>query len=53
VVHPRRYVPDEEVALFCETPFFHEIAPGTGCEGNMQLTPYGMELAKQCHDENV
>jgi Tyrosyl-DNA phosphodiesterase len=51
-VNPRRYVPDEEVALFCETPFFHEIVPGTGCEGNMQLTPYGMALAKQCHYEN-
>jgi hypothetical protein len=44
-LRPPRYVDDEDIAVFCDTPYFHEITPGTGCEGNMLLTPYGKDLA--------
>jgi Tyrosyl-DNA phosphodiesterase len=44
-VRPARYVEDEDEAILCETPYFHEIPPGTGCVGNMLLTPYGTALA--------
>ena len=50
LLRPSRYVDDEDVAMFSDTPYFHEIPPGTGCEGNMLLTPYGRDLAaKFCH----
>jgi hypothetical protein len=42
---PSRYQEDEDNVEFCETPYFHEIPPGTGCIGHMQLTPYGAALA--------
>jgi hypothetical protein len=44
-VRPARYVEDEDEAILCETPYFHEIPHGTGCVGNMLLTPYGTALA--------
>ena len=44
-LRPSRYVDDEDIAMFSDTPYFHEITPGTGCEGNMLLTPYGRDLA--------
>ena len=50
---PARYVEDEDEALFCETPYFHEVMPGTGCVGNMQLTPYGAALAAQFAKEPI
>jgi hypothetical protein len=42
---PARYQEDVEETEFCETPYFHEILPGTECVGNMRLTPYGEALA--------
>jgi Tyrosyl-DNA phosphodiesterase len=30
-----------------ETPFLHQVEPGTRCVGNMMLTPYGMRMAKK------
>jgi hypothetical protein len=42
---PSRYQEDEDDVEFCETPYFHEIPPGTGCIGHMKLTPYGAALA--------
>ena len=44
-LRPSRYVDDEDIASFCDTPHFHEIVPGTACEGNMLLTPYGQDAA--------
>jgi hypothetical protein len=44
-LRPSRYVDDEDMALFDHTPYFHEVVPGTGCEGNMLLTPYGQDVA--------
>jgi hypothetical protein len=42
---PSRYQEDEDDVELCETPYFHEIPPGTGCIGHMKLTPYGAALA--------
>jgi hypothetical protein len=47
-VRSARYVEDEDEAILCETPYFHEIPPGTGCVGNMLLTPSGTALAAKC-----
>jgi hypothetical protein len=44
---PSRYQEDEEEADFCETPYFHELLPGTTGVGHMRLTPYGAAVAAQ------
>jgi Tyrosyl-DNA phosphodiesterase len=41
------YQEDDEEVLFCETPYFHEILPGTATAGNMLLTPYGNRLVEK------
>ena len=41
----KSYQQDPDEADFLFTPYFHEISPGTGCVGQMRLTPLGAELA--------
>jgi hypothetical protein len=38
---------DKDDVYFCETPYLHEIPPGTGSDGKMLYTPYGAALARQ------
>ena len=53
-LRPARYQEDEEEVDFCETPYFHEILPGTACVGHMLLTPYGTAIAAaQRRDEET
>jgi len=41
----KKYQTDEDDADLCFTPYFHEIPQGTGCVGQMKLTPLGAQLA--------
>lgn len=43
----KSYQPDQDEADFLFTPYFHEIPQGTGCVGQMKLTPLGAELAAE------
>lgn len=45
-LRPAKYMEDDDELEFCETPYFHEIPPGTGFVGNMRITPYGAALAE-------
>lgn len=42
--------PDEQVAHFVVSPYFHEIAPGTAAVSNMLLTPYGKAVLSRQND---
>lgn len=44
---PIRYQQDPDSYLMSWTPYMNEIQEGTGCIGNMQLTPLGQEFAHQ------
>lgn len=46
-VRPPRYQEEEDEVEFCETPYFHEVTPGSVAVGNMRLTPYGVAMAKR------
>ncbi|KAL7569890.1 hypothetical protein ACA910_008557 [Epithemia clementina (nom. ined.)] len=45
-LRPASYHEDADDLLFCETPYFNEIAIGTITTGHMKLTPLGSSLAK-------
>jgi hypothetical protein len=45
-LRPTRYQQNDDEVDFCETPYMHEIPPGTGCVGRMLLTPLGKAIAK-------
>jgi hypothetical protein len=52
-LRPARYQSDRDDVEFCETPYFHEIALGTACVGNMKLTPYGAAIANQQESKRI
>ncbi|EEC49115.1 predicted protein [Phaeodactylum tricornutum CCAP 1055/1] len=52
-LRPARYQSDRDDVEFCETPYFHEIALGTACVGNMKLTPYGSAIANQQESKRI
>jgi len=46
-LNPESYQQDPDSYLMSWTPYMNEIPEGTGCIGNMQLTPLGQEFADQ------
>ena len=44
-LRPKSYQMDRDEADLSFTPYFHEIQQGTGCIGQMKLTPLGASLA--------
>lgn len=49
--HPNRYQIDCDEVDFIETPYFHEVEPGTERIGHMRLTPFGATAAKSKTNE--
>jgi hypothetical protein len=52
-VRPPRYQEDEEEMEFCETPYFHEVTPGSVAVGNMRFTPYGAAMAEKLAKKDI
>jgi len=44
-LRPRSYQEDAESDFMSFTPYMHDIPEGTGCMGNMKLTPFGQKVA--------
>lgn len=51
-LRPKPFQENQDEPTFCDTPYFHEILPGTGGLGNMRLTPLGLENA-QHYEKNA
>mmetsp|Transcript_15045 Transcript_15045/g.22059 ORF Transcript_15045/g.22059 Transcript_15045/m.22059 type:complete len:166 (+) Transcript_15045:462-959(+) len=49
-LEPPMYQEDEDDVDMWTTPYFHEIPDGTGCIGQMKLTPLGKMLASSSND---
>jgi len=45
-LRPAPYQEDPESDFMSRTPYMHEVPDGTGCVGNMKLTPFGQRVAR-------
>jgi len=45
-LRPRPYQEDAESDFMSFTPYMHDVPEGTGCMGNMKLTPFGQKVAR-------
>ncbi|KAL7539565.1 hypothetical protein ACHAXR_009399 [Thalassiosira sp. AJA248-18] len=50
-LRPTSYQDDPDSDFMCKTPYMHEILDGTGCVGNMKLTPLGQQIARDANKE--
>eukprot|EP00804_Cyclotella_cryptica_P013497 CCRYP_017223-RA/>CCRYP_017223-RA protein AED:0.19 eAED:0.19 QI:0/-1/0/1/-1/1/1/0/788 len=46
-LRPKPYQEDPESDFMSFTPYLHDIPNGTGAVGNMKLTPYGQQIARE------
>ena len=51
LLRPMPYQIDPESDFMRHTPYMHEIPDGTGCVGNMKLTPLGQQIARDAEKE--
>jgi hypothetical protein len=49
-LRPRPYQDDPDTDFMSATPYMNEIPDGTGCVGNMKLTPLGQQIARDAED---
>jgi hypothetical protein len=52
-LRPRSYQDDPDSDFMSHTPYMHDIPDGTGCVGNMKLTPLGQKISRDAEVERM